>query len=44
MKTKLFVKIEALFDQSLNKYLWYKMNSLPGSNIQYFVTIHIDSI
>ncbi len=25
-----FVKNEALFVQSLNKYLWLKMNSLPG--------------
>jgi hypothetical protein len=39
-----FVINEALFDQSFNKYLQYKMNSLLGSNIWYFVTIHVDLI
>jgi hypothetical protein len=29
-----FVINKALFDQSLNEYLWLKRNSLPGSNFQ----------
>jgi len=36
--------IKTLFAQSLNKYLRQKMNTLRGSNFQYLVTIHIDSI
>jgi hypothetical protein len=34
----------ALFDQSLNKYLHLKMNSLLGSKIRYSVTICINFI
>jgi hypothetical protein len=39
-----FIINEALFDQSLNEYLLPKTNILLGSNIQYLVTIHSDSI
>ncbi len=35
---------EAIFDQSLNEFYDKKMNSLPGSNIQYLVTFGIDSV
>ncbi len=39
-----FIINETLFIQSLNKYLWYKTNSLPGSKIWYLVTILTDSV
>jgi len=38
------VKIKALFDQSLNEYLQWKMNSLLCSDFQYSVTIRINLI
>ncbi len=41
---EIFVINEALFNQSLNKYYGKKTNGLPGSNIWYSVTIHINSI
>ncbi len=39
-----FVINETVFDLSLNEYLQWKTNSLPGSNIQYLITICIVSI
>jgi hypothetical protein len=39
-----FLINEALFVHSLNKYLHYKMNSLPCSKIWHSVTIHINLV
>ncbi len=36
--------IKALFDQSHNKYLQYKINTLQATNFWYLVTIRIETI